>query len=103
MECWSVGVLESGSAQYSTTPTLHHSVPSGERLLRFHGSRECVRRGGEGGAEGVADGLEDVAAVALDGGAEDPVVAAEGLAHLLRVVFPEACAPLDVGEEEGDR
>src|SRR5262249_8866077 len=53
--------------------------------------------------EGVPDGFEDVAAVGLDGRLEAGIVTSESEAHGVGVLLPELGAPLDVGEQEGDR
>ena len=55
-----------------------------------------------GGAKGIADGLEDMAAVGFDGLAEQGVVVGEGETHGLGELLPELGAALDVGEQEGD-
>jgi hypothetical protein len=59
----------------------------------------CVK----GSAKGIAHGFEDVAAVGLNGGAEESVVAGQRLLHRFEVLLPEAGAAFDVGEQEGDR
>src|SRR5204862_3479475 len=53
--------------------------------------------------EGIADGLEDGAAVGFNRGADQIVVAGQGVAHRLRELLPEPGAALDVGEQEGAR
>jgi hypothetical protein len=66
------------------------------------GRGEGVGCRGEGGAELIADRLEDVPLVGFDGLAQDGVVVGEGALHGLGVLLPEPGAALDVGEEKGD-
>ena len=75
----------------------------GEGALGFQGRREGIGSRGKGGTELVADRLEDLAAMGLDGGAEKRVMASEGSPHRLGLLLPEAGAALDVREEECDR
>jgi hypothetical protein len=74
---------------------LQHPLRLDRRLHR-------VRGGTKHGAELIADGLEDVTVVRDDGRAEQRVVAGEGIPHRGGLLFPEAGAALDVGEEKGD-
>jgi len=67
------------------------------------GGEQRVDRVREGDLEGVADGLEDRAAVGFDGGAQAGVVAFEGTGHRLLVLLPALGRAFDVGEQEGDR
>lgn len=63
-------------------------VFSGQSTLCSHSSL-CGKRGCiEGGAECVADGLEDVAGGILNRAAHDRVVPAQGGCHLLRLGLP---------------
>jgi len=64
--------------QDSTTPILHHSSVG---KLGIQSRVEGLAGIGEDGAEGIANGLEDAPAVALDTGAEQVVVLEEGCAH----------------------
>jgi hypothetical protein len=73
-----------------------------ELTLNGEGGGEGVGGGGEGGAELVAHRLEDVAAVSLDGSAEEGVMAGKGSAHRLRMLLPKAGAAFDVREQERD-
>ena len=82
-------------------PQLGHLPADG--ALRLQRRRDAVFRGGERGAKGIADRLEDVAVVALDSGTEKAVMAGEVFAHRLGMMFPETGAALDVGEEECHR
>src|SRR5580692_750453 len=74
-----------------------------ERVLGGEHGLQRLLRCGEGGAERVADGLEHVAAGLVDGRAEQLVVPAQRLGHLLRLGLPEPGGPLDVGEQQRDR
>ena len=49
------------------------------------------------------DNLHDVAAVTLDCRPGERIMASQRRPHPLRVLLPEASAPLDVGEQEGNR
>ena len=66
--------------------------------------RRCqgIRGSGEGGAESIPDGLEDMPAVPPDGRAQQPVMAGERVTHGVRLTLPELSAALDVREKEGD-
>jgi hypothetical protein len=72
--------------------------------LRDQGSLGGQRRGerirsrAESSAKLVPDRLENVTAVAHNGGAEQHVVAGKSGVHGFRVLLPEAGAALDVGE-----
>jgi hypothetical protein len=57
----------------------------------------------ESGAEGIADSLEDVAAVCFDSFLQKGIMAGKGSLHRVGVSFPQLGAPLDVGEEESNR
>ena len=72
-----------------------------QRPLGGGGGGDRRRDGGKDGAEGIADRLEDEAAVRLDRRAQQCVVAGEGDRHRPRLALPEPGAALDVGEEEG--
>ena len=71
--------------------------------LRIERGLERVFRAQECGAKGVADGLEDHAAVPFDGLAKHRVMTGERGSHHLAVALPELRAALDVGEQEGHR
>jgi hypothetical protein len=51
--------------------------------------------------EGIANHLDDVTVVGGNGGADEGFLAAVGRGHGGGVLFPEARAALDVGEQEG--
>lgn len=70
--------------------------------LRVEGRRHGAGDGREGGAKGVADGLENSSAARFDRGPDEFIVPREGDTHRLRVGLPKPRAPFDVGEEEGD-
>lgn len=57
---------------------------------------------GEDGVAGVADHLEDVAAVLGDYGAQDLIVSDECLLHPLCIPLPHRGGALYVGKEERD-
>src|SRR5262249_5887625 len=88
---------EPGGGGYS------RGLEGAEVELGGDGGVEGIRGSGKGGAEGVADRLEDLAVVRLNRGVEAGVVSGEGEAHGVGVLLPELGAPLDVGEQEGDR
>jgi hypothetical protein len=67
------------------------------------GGVEGFRGGGEGGAKGVTDRLEDVPVALFDGGAQDLVVAGKGRLHGRCVPLPEAGGAFYVGEQERHR
>jgi hypothetical protein len=69
--------------------------------LNLAGCLQCAGGVLEGDAEGVADGLEDAAAVALDRRGEQDVVALQGNTHGLRLALPQAGRAFDVGKQEG--
>src|SRR5207247_2508555 len=58
--------------------------------LRRDGGGQGLERGREGGAEGVADRLEDMPAVALDRRAQQGVVTREGNPHRIGMLVPAA-------------
>ena len=53
------------------------------------------------GVQTLARRLHDGATIALDHRPENPIVAGEGLPHLLRLPLPKPGAALDVGEKKG--
>ena len=55
----------------------------------------------ERGAEGVANGLEDVTTVCFDGRPEDGIVTHDSTRHQVGESLPELGASCDVGEEKG--
>ncbi|MDP9358677.1 MAG: hypothetical protein M3R02_26045 [Chloroflexota bacterium] len=59
-------------------------------------------RVGEGGADGVANGLEHTAAVVLDGLPQERVVARDRRPHRLGMVLPPLGRAFHVREQEGD-
>jgi hypothetical protein len=63
------------------------------------------RGAGEDGKGAVAFALtlDEHAAVLLDRGGDQRVMARQGFSHRRGVPFPEASTALDVGEEKGDR
>ena len=73
----------------------------GEPPLHVAGGRQCGVRLGEGHAEGVADGLENVAAVAGKNLPQQLVMAPDCGTHGRGMLFPEPRAADDVGEDEG--
>ncbi|EXI70598.1 MAG: hypothetical protein AW07_03928 [Candidatus Accumulibacter sp. SK-11] len=74
---------------------------AGEARLDLAGGPQRCRGVVESDAEGVADRLEDESTVALDRRREQRVVPLQRDAHRLRLAFPEACRPFDVGKQEG--
>lgn len=75
----------------------------GEGMLNGNRSFECVNGDWKGNAEGITDGLEDVATVRLDGLAKDGIVTSEGSHHRPGILIPPLSAALDISEEERDR
>ena len=75
----------------------------GERPLTGDGGLHGLGRHREGGADGVADRLEDDAAMGLDRLAQQSVVASQGRGHGLGQLLPALGGTLDVREEERDR
>ena len=73
----------------------------GERLLQPERGGDRVLRVVEGGAHAVARHLDDAAAMRLDRGTGQRVVARERRLHARRLALPQLSAALDVGEEEG--
>jgi hypothetical protein len=57
----------------------------------------------EGATEGIADGLEDVAAMLAQGFAQDGVVPSQRRGHGRLMGLPQAGAAFDVGEQKGYR
>jgi hypothetical protein len=79
------------------------SVRSGrirQRLLQLQRRFEGVDRVIKSGVGAIAAHLYDDAAVRIDGGTHDGVVAGQGDLHALVVTIPKASAALDVGEQE---
>src|SRR6266545_6164006 len=74
-----------------------HSALSLER------GAQGVRRRGESREDTIASVLEDIAAVGFDDIAQQSIVADEGGAHRLRVLFPQSSAGFDVGEKKRER
>ena len=80
---------------YSEAALTELKVLNGQRCSRAKGRRQCrgwgelcreggpyrIVCGGEGGAEGIADGLEDVALVVLNTRAQEVFVAGQGRAR----------------------
>src|SRR3954464_11263062 len=58
--------------------------------------------GGEGGLDGVTDGLEMNAAMLVDGGIEESQVVLDGSRHRDPVTLPVPGTAFNVGEEKGD-
>ena len=75
----------------------------GERPLRIDRGQHPVGRGGERRVRAVAGGLDDRAAVRLDRGAHDRVVARQRGPHRLGLFLPQAGRAFDVGEQERHR
>ena len=61
-----------------------------------------LRSGGERSTEGIAYGLEDIAAVSFDGFPEKSIVAGNCSLHSSGLRLPQTGASLYIGEEEGD-
>src|SRR6266545_7810230 len=74
-----------------------------EPALSRQGSGKRIGGGDKGGADGIADGFEDLAAVRCDLLPEKGVVASERREHGLRVLLPELCTAFDVSEQERER
>lgn len=85
-------------------PGLAQHRPVGRRqpALDFDRRPQRVLGGDEGGAEGVADRLEDVAAVDRDDVTQQGVMALESDLHGRTVALPQIGAALDVAEQERD-
>ena len=66
-------------------------------LLCARRSRHGQRCRSEGGTEGVAGRAKYLAAVGVDGRAQDRIMARNGRMHRLRLLFPEERAAFDVG------
>src|SRR5262249_28668726 len=71
-----------------------------ERFLDIDRCKGAVRWGMERCAERITNGLEDKAVVAINDLAQQGIVALQGGRHRLRLLFPQARAAFDVGEEE---
>ena len=56
----------------------------------------------EGGAEGIPNNLEDIAAVSFDCLAQYGVMARQGLSHDIGELLPELRATLNIGKQESD-
>ena len=76
---------------------------SGQRALRVEHGGQRVRSRRKRRVERIPHGLEDVAAVLGDGGAQEIVVPAEGGPHRLGMLLPQPGATLDIREEKGHR
>ena len=74
-----------------------------ERSLRVDRGPHPVGGGGEHRVRAVAGGLHDGAAVRLDRGAHECVVARECGPHRLGLFLPQAGRAFDVGEQERHR
>ena len=72
-------------------------------LLGLDGRSGGVGGGRERGAEAVAGGREDVAAVSFDGAADDGIVDPQRVGHVSWGVLPQTAGVLDIGEQEGHR
>ena len=73
-----------------------------QRPLGSERGGDGIRCRGEGRLHGIADRLEEHAAVGLDGRAQQGEVALDRGRHRRPVPLPQRGAALDVGEEEGD-
>ncbi len=76
-------------------------VRSLQRDLEIHCRRKRIERILEHRVDSITSGLHDDTMVAKDRVTQDTVVVLERPLHLLRVLFPQPAAALDVGEEEG--
>ena len=75
----------------------------GERRLRRDPRCDCLGRVGEGDQEGVALGIDLVAAVGGESGTEESAMLGEDLGIAIAEAVQHLGAALDVSEEEGDR
>src|SRR5688572_15402056 len=73
-----------------------------ECSLRGNCRPQRLFRGAEGGLDGVANDLKDMAAMRFRRLAHKGVVMGEGVAHGCGQRCPQRCAVLDVGEEKGN-
>ena len=74
-----------------------------ERDLSLDRRQKRVACAGEGDEEGVALGIDLVAAVRFEGRPQQALMLREHLSIPLPQLLDESRRPLDVGEEEGDR
>src|SRR5918997_195423 len=72
-----------------------------ERKLTGERCRYRVVAPVEGGADGVAEPLENIATMFLNGAAQQVIVARQSDLHIDGVAFPEPGAAFDVREQEG--
>ena len=87
---------------YPKDPDVVPPLAGADRLLDFDGGGRTLHWIRKRRCEAVPSCGEDVAAVGLDGAAQDVVVPGKCLVHGLRVLLPKGSAPLEVGEHEGD-
>ena len=76
---------------------------SGQGALGGERCGDCLGGEREGGLEGVADGLEDLAALPGNRFMQDFIMLFQGDLHGDRQALPQGGAALDVGEEKRDR
>ena len=62
----------------------------------------CLRHGGKGDLEGIADDLVDDPALGSDGVSQEGVVAGIGPLHGLAVRLPQTGGTGNIGEQKGD-
>src|SRR5262245_61935701 len=73
-----------------------------ERSLGSQGSGQGLLCIAKRGVERIAGGSKNDAAMSLDRQAQNGIVAGEGCPHSLGVLFPQAGAALDIGENKSD-
>ncbi len=71
--------------------------------LSSHRRIECIRGGGESGAKGIADGLEDEPMPGLNQFTHDGMMACQQDWQLIRIVLGQFGAAFDICEEKGHR
>jgi hypothetical protein len=70
--------------------------------LSGKGSPKCVRRDGKGRAEGIPNGLENIAAMRLNFPPQDFIMTCQGELHFFGMLFPKPGAAFDISEKESD-
>ena len=97
-----VPLLRSSCVQGHTDTQRGFRIPGFgiESLLGRQRSLQCAPRRCKGGAEGIADRLEDHAAVRLDSQTQQGIVTLQCRTHALRRGSPEPGAAFDVGKQK---
>jgi hypothetical protein len=68
--------------------------------LRGQRGGQCVGRARKDRVQAIAGGLEDHPAVRFNARTQQAIVASKRGLHRMRVLLPQPCAALDVGEEK---